>query len=180
MESCRQLPDDVLDMLAQLKPSPRLIAHLTLVYDTVWNLTALMKESFPLLNFDRDVVLYGAAIHDIGKTVIPAELSEPGSLHEELGFQLLCKKGIDKKISLIARDHSNWNTNTQIETLLVSVADKIWKGKRVPELEELLLKKILTDDGEDHWTVFIALDEILEQLASHAEGRLAYHASCPL
>jgi HD superfamily phosphodiesterase len=177
----QQLPGNVLDMLVELKASPRLIAHLTLVHDAAWKLTHQLNIQFPGFCFDREAVLYGAAVHDIGKTAIPAELSEPGSLHEKAGFDLLCKRGIDRQIALFAHTHSDWQNNRQIENLLVSAADKLWKGKRDSELEDLILDRLLSNDcGKNRWKAFIALDEMWESLAADAANRLAYQTSYPL
>jgi len=176
-EGYKKLPDDVLNLLAELKAPQRLIAHLTLVHDTALTLTDMLNKLFPKLNFDRNTVLYGAALHDIGKTIITAELSAPGSLHEEAGYHLLRERGIDERVALLARDHSNWENNRRTENLLAALADNLWKGKRVPVLESLILEKILIDSGEERWVVFMALDEAFEQIASTADERIGYQFS---
>lgn len=80
----------------------------------------------PPLAFDRDAVLFGAATHDIGKTVHPGELSGPGSAHEEAGRQLLLDCGISPELARFAATHASWTRpGTRTEDLMVSMADKI-------------------------------------------------------
>ena len=47
-------------------------------------------------------MLFGAATHDIGKTMHVAELSAPGSEHEEAGRQLLLAHGISPELARFA------------------------------------------------------------------------------
>ena len=99
-KSFKKLPNDAFNLLIELKASPRLIAHHILVHDVAWSLTDMLNKSFPKLHFNRNAVLYGAALHDIGKTVVPSELFISGSLHEEAGFKLLSEKGMNNGLLL--------------------------------------------------------------------------------
>lgn len=81
----RALPEAAARLLTQVDAPPRLAVHLRAVHDVAWQLTAAVADQFPELRFDREAVLFGAATHDIGKTVHVAELSEPGSNHEQAG-----------------------------------------------------------------------------------------------
>ena len=173
------LPKDISALLTALAAPPRLIAHLMLVHDVAWHMTHMLTHAFPHLSIDREAVLYGAAVHDIGKTAVPSELSAPGTRHEQAGYQLLCENG-KPHLAHFARDHANWIIHDQLELLLVSLADKIWKGKRIPELEAKALEKILENGESERWASFLALDEILEQLAATADERLTYQSSYPL
>src|SRR5215469_17385942 len=86
----KPLPPSVDDLLRQLKASPRLVAHLTLVHDVACRLTERLNADWgQMLAFDRAAVRMGAAVHDIGKTVIPEELTLPGHAHEAAGEALL-------------------------------------------------------------------------------------------
>jgi hypothetical protein len=53
-------------------------------------------------------VLLGAATHDIGKAVHIAELSGPGSAHEEAGRQLLLAHGVSPELARFAASHASW------------------------------------------------------------------------
>jgi hypothetical protein len=82
-------------------------------------------------SFDRAAVLFGAATHDIGKIVHVAELSGPGSRHEAEGQQLLLAAGVEPRLARFAATHASWHPGIETEDLLVSLADKVWKAKRV-------------------------------------------------
>jgi hypothetical protein len=56
----------------------------------------------------------------------------------------------------------------------VALADKVWKGKRHPDLEDAVTQRIAGLAGEERWSVFMALDEVLTDLARDADLRLAY------
>ncbi|MFI0797932.1 hypothetical protein [Amycolatopsis lurida] len=67
-----------------------------------------------------------------------------------------------------------------MEDLLVSLADKVWKAKRVPDLEELNTARLAASSGQQPWEVFMALDDVLDRIAADADGRLAFQASYPV
>ena len=54
-------------------------------------------------------------------------------------------------------------------------ADKVWKAKRVPELEERVVSWL----GGPAWETFMALDDELSRIASEADSRLAFQGSYP-
>jgi putative nucleotidyltransferase with HDIG domain len=115
--------------LRSLGASPRLSAHLRIVHDVAHQLVDWMTERYPELPFDREAVLFGAATHDIGKTVHTGELSEPGSAHEEAGRALLLARGVEPRLARFAATHAAWTgPDIAIEDLLVSLADKVWKN----------------------------------------------------
>jgi HD superfamily phosphodiesterase len=180
-DGLRPLPDDATSLLLELDAPPRLAAHLRAVHQAAWELTEGLTRTFPKLEFDRDAVLFGAAIHDIGKTIHIAELSGPGSLHEQAGYQLLLDRGIEERLARFARTHAAWTEPTnQIEDLLVSLADKVWKAKRVEDLEQLVLDRIVAAHGRAAWEAFQHLDDLLDQIAANADDRLAFQSSYPV
>jgi hypothetical protein len=69
----RMLPDRAMDLLERLQAPPRLAAHLRLVHDVACQLAEWADGRYPELEYDRDAMLFGAATHDIGKIVFPAE-----------------------------------------------------------------------------------------------------------
>jgi len=124
------------------------------------------------------VVLFGAATHDIGKTVCTGEVSEPGSEHQEAGRELLLAQGISPYLARFAGTLAAWTgPGIEIEDLLVSVADKIWKNKRVPELEDLEVTRLAAASGQPAWEEFLAFDNLLASIGEDATRRLAFQAS---
>jgi hypothetical protein len=63
---------------------------------------------------------------------------------------------------------------------MVSAADKAWKNKRVPDLEDLLAARLTQAGGQDAWDELIALDDLLETIGDAADQRLAFQASFPV
>ncbi|MFI9507912.1 HD domain-containing protein [Nocardia sp. NPDC052566] len=177
----RLLPDRAAAIIRALDAPPRLAAHLRAVHDVACQLVDWLTKNYGTVRFDADSVLFGAAIHDIGKVRHPAELSGPGSAHEPDGYKLLLDHGVPENAARFARTHAAWNEPTiDIEDLLVSLADKIWKAKRVPELEQLIVRRLATASGQQPWQVFMTLDEELDRIASDADQRLAFQSAYPI
>ncbi|MFI1386550.1 HD domain-containing protein [Embleya sp. NPDC020886] len=156
----RPLPPEVAVLLDQLTPCPRLVEHLRIVHDVAHRLCDWVAASHPELVFDRDAVLFGAATHDIGKTLHPAELAGPGSCHEQAGYDLLTAHGVPPARARFARTHAAWDPSDPDE-LLVSLADKAWKGKRDVALEQALTALLATASGRPDWETFQGLDDFL-------------------
>jgi hypothetical protein len=168
-------------LLDGLGAPPRLVAHLQLVHEVAYRLTEALAEGFPEMAVDRDAVHFGAATHDVGKVVHPEELSGPGSAHEGAGYELLLRHGFDEGRARFARTHGSWDEpGIQVEDLLVSVADKVWKGARVAGLEQRLVDVVVAATGRPPWEAFLQLDDVLGRLAAGADERLAFQAAHPL
>jgi len=60
------------------------------------------------------------------------------------------------------------------------MADKIWKAKRVPDLEDRIIRRICDISGESRWQVFMTLDDLLDRIAQSADARLAFQNQCPV
>ena len=80
-------------MFATQKVSPRLVAYSRIVCDVACTLLADLCERWEDFRADCDLVLFGAATHDIGKCVHPNELYEEGYKHEAAGKSLLLSHG---------------------------------------------------------------------------------------
>ncbi|WP_406440669.1 HD domain-containing protein [Streptomyces sp. NBC_00631] len=175
------LPGRVEELLTELGSPPRLAAHLRAVHDVAHQLVAWVEKRYPAVLFDRAAVLFGAATHDIGKTVHVSELSGPGAAHEEAGQALLLDRGVRPELARFAATHASW-TDPRVgpEDLLVSLADKIWKNKRVPDLEDLVVARLAEATGRAPWEEFLALDEVLTRIGDGAEDRLVFQASFPI
>jgi hypothetical protein len=103
-------------------------------------------------------------------------LSGPGSLHEAAGYALLLEQGVEEASARFARTHGSWDApDATLEDLLVSLADKVWKGKQIPELEQGVVSWL----GGPPWETFLALDDELERIAGGADARLAFQVSYP-
>ncbi|GCE28708.1 hypothetical protein KDA_41920 [Dictyobacter alpinus] len=171
-----ELPSEVLPVLEKYAAPPRLVAHLTVVHHVAAMLIQQVSVYWPELVYDRDLVLFGAATHDIGKAIYRHELREPGHQHEEIGPQLLLESGFSEAQARFARTHARYNQEEQpqLEDLLVAFADTIWKGKRDQTLEQVLAHHIATHTGEAQWEVYMKIDDIAEALASEAHARIVW------
>lgn len=82
---------------------------------------------------------------------------------------------------LFARSHADWTTpGIVIEDLVVSLADKVWKAKRVPDLEQMITDHLATASRRQPWEAFMVLDDFLTRLAEDADHRLAFQARHPI
>lgn len=177
----RPLPGGVVQLLQDLDAPPRLAAHLRLVHDVAWQITDWLTTQCPAVRFDREAVLFGAATHDIGKTAYLAELSGGGTEYEQAGRKLLLGYGVSPELARFAATHSAWTQpEIEIEDLLVSIADKIWKNKRVPDLEDRVVSRLAQASGRSAWEEFLAFDDLLTSLGQQADQRLAFQAAYPV
>jgi hypothetical protein len=173
----RPLPGTAAELLRDLDAPPRLGAHLRLVHDVAWSLTDAIGRRWPTLDFDTTAVLFGAATHDVGKVVHPEELSDPGSRHETAGERLLLRYGVPAHLARFAATHRSWGSPGRgTEDLLVSLADTVWKGKRVELLERALADRI----GGAPWQTFLDLGDILGVLSAGADERLDFQKGFPV
>lgn len=171
----RPLPTAAQELLGKLGAPPRLAAHLRLVHDTAIEIVEGLRERFPMLSFDGVAVSVGAATHDFGKVLHPAELTGPGSRHEVDGPKLLEQHGVPPELARFARTHGAWSRETlPLEDLLVSLADTVWKGQRLDTLEAHVVAKIAETTGNESWEVFDKLDGLLEEIATDGDVRLAW------
>lgn len=173
-----ELPSQARDLCEKLEAPLRLRAHLLLVHDVAVQLVKQMERAFPGLEFDTESVLFGAATHDLGKAVYPAELRASGHQHELEGPQILEKLGVPPARARFAWTHAAWKLDPfptlTIEDLLVSLADQSWKGKRPEILENQVVEKIRAVVGGEPWEHFEKLDAILTELTQDADARLAW------
>ncbi|MCQ9184437.1 HD domain-containing protein [Streptomyces sp. IBSBF 2953] len=177
----RPLPEEVAALLAEIGAPPRLVAHLRAVHDVAARLLDRFGRRDPAPPVDRWAVLFGAATHDIGKTLYPDELSGPGSRHEEAGRDLLLAHGVSPGLARFAATHASWGIpDAGLEDLLVSLADKVWKNKRVADLEDLVVAELSRVSGRPVWQEFLDLDEFLTALGEEADLRLAWQAAHPV
>ncbi|MET7399526.1 HD domain-containing protein [Dactylosporangium sp. NPDC005572] len=177
----RPLPATVEDLLRAEHAPPRLAAHLRQVHDVACDLLDRLAEEVPELDVDRPAVAFGAATHDIGKARHPEELTGPGSRHEATGERLLLSYGVPADLARFAAVHGDWDRpDATVEELLVTVADKVWKGRREPDLEQRVTIAVAAATGREPWDAFLLLDDLLTHLAERADERLAFQAAYPV
>lgn len=172
----RRLPTEAAQVVQKVEPDPYLLAHLVLVHDTAFHLVEAIGANWSGLVFDTQLVLLGAALHDIGKVRHPEEMSAPGSRHHEAGFALLQELGMDAAQARFARTHGAWRREEALtlEDLIVALADVIWAGGRERELEDMVAEALNAIDGRELWQTFLDLDDILTKLTQDAELRLVW------
>ncbi len=172
----RPLPAAAHQLCHDLQAPPLLVAHLTLVHDAACDLLEALHAHWPKLSLDDEAMLFGAATHDLGKAVYPAELTGPGRFHELHGERLLLEQGVPPRLARFASTHDAWRSDRdlELEDLLVAWADQLWKGSRPPQLELLVAAAIAAQVHGDDIAVFLELDEIAERIAADALDRLAW------
>jgi hypothetical protein len=168
----RPLPPDALRLLTLASAPALLIRHLALVHDVACDLLdGLAAHGLLPATVDADAVRMGAALHDIGKTLHPAELTHPGALHEAAGESLLQELQLPPHLARFARTHA---APLDLEDLLVAWADKLWRGKRDAALEDTLLTALSTALATPAWQLWLDLDDLATTTALSADARLAY------
>jgi len=171
------LPPAAQDLCQQLNAPPLLVVHLQLVHEAAGKIVLGLRKAFPGLVFDEPAILFGAATHDLGKTLYPEELGASGDKHQEDSPALLISMGVDSRLARFALTHSQWDETMAVEDFVVALADKVWKGRGLPDLEAVLAKRIAGQTGLPEWQVFSQLDDILGEIAEGADQRLAYQRS---
>lgn len=108
----------------------------------------------------------GAMLYDIGKQMVPEELAGPGQRHGSVRADLLLAAGWPESVARFCILHIAWSEATcSLEELLVALADHLWKGKRVAELEERIVRKVAELSARDFWPMFSELGELFESIA---------------
>lgn len=62
----------------------------------------------------------------------------------------------------------------------MSLADKVWKNRRVADLEDLVVGRLAEASGRPRWEEFLELDDALGRIGAGADHRLAFQASYPI
>ena len=154
--------------LASRGAHPWLVRHHELVLEAASALVDGLK-----VDFDAERVLLGAAIHDAGKMLHPAEMSAPGNAHEAAGEALLRADGFPPEVARMCVTHAAWSEpGAELEDRLVALADKLWKGKREGALEAALLEELGERTGRPVWEVFVEFDALCERIAAGGPDRL--------
>ena len=162
---------DAYRLLEQLGAPPRLIRHLELVGEAADELLRAYDDLG--IKSDTNLIELGVAVHDAGKILHPAELNEPGSLHEAAGRQLLLSHGVQPEVAQCCVTHATWSLpDVSFEEQTVALADKLWKGKREEALELVVVDQAANRLKCDRWDIFTQLDEVFENIAAGGPERL--------
>ncbi len=168
-------PEKITAILNNVNAPDRLKRHLHLVYSTAKEFLYLIKKEWPELELKEELILFGSATHDIGKSKIKNELYEHGNQHEKVGKQLLSELGFTESESRFTETHGNWQTpSLPLEDLIVILADKLWKGKRIYELEEKIGQIISSELQLNYWQLYTKFNAILEKISLGADERIAW------
>ena len=163
--------EDALAFLRSLNAPKRLVKHVELVGEAA-DLLIDKLNTFNI-DFDESFVQAGVVIHDVGKIQFVEELSNKGSDHEAFGKQLLEDKGVSPRLAKVCVTHANWrNEGISFEELIIALSDKLWKGKRVEDLERLVIEGISRLSGKDFWLIYQDVDDAFESIASQGHERL--------
>lgn len=150
----------------------RLRRHAEMVSEAAEGLLALLARE--RVKIEADWVRAGAALHDVGKIEHLGELERPGALHEPAGEQLLLAHGVTPRVARCCRSHAQWSTlECALEEFVVALADKLWKGARVPQLEQRVIEAAAGRCGRGVWDLFVPLDNGFEAIADAGADRLA-------
>jgi putative nucleotidyltransferase with HDIG domain len=179
--SLRPLPDKVTLLFDTLSLPPRLLAHHLLVHDVAARMVEAIQSYWPQVVLDIEAVLIGAAWHDIGKVKYPEELTGSGHQHEAVGLALLQQVNIEQRLARFAVTHGTWSEDhsVQLEDLLVTLADHVWRGKRDTELEQRIADLLAQKSATQRWEVFIAIEHLIAELAEDADQRLNWQRKFP-
>jgi hypothetical protein len=163
--------DDAFQLLHDLGAPDRLVRHAQLVLQSADELISEFRSLG--VTFDERTVEVGAILHDAGKICHPQELASPGNLHESAGEALLLTHGVQPEVARICASHGSEHvTATSFEERIVSLADKLWKGKRDDELELSVIDEIATKLGNSRWDIFEGLDSAFERIAAGGTERV--------
>ena len=89
----------------------------------------------------------------------------------------LRRTGVPAHLARFAGSHGSWDQpGITLDDLLVSLADKVWKAARVPDLEE----RVGVHLGGPPWAALLLLDDVLQDLAAGADERLAFQSAHPV
>jgi hypothetical protein len=159
------------DLLRRLRAPQHLLRHAQLVGEAADSLIAVYRQLG--VACDITVIELGAAVHDAGKIVHPAELSGPGSRHEHAGQALMLKHGVQSEVAKCCISHSAWrDPDVTFEERTVALADKLWKGARDTDLELAVIDEAAFRLGVGRWDVFTRFDLAFEAIAAGADERL--------
>lgn len=164
-------PEQALDYLHQWNAPLHLVRHGQLVAQVAIELVDLCQIDG--LVVDAQWIEVAALLHDVGKIIHTEELHQGGILHEEAGQTWLRSQQVEESLCRICVSHGQWSQmECSLEELLVALSDKLWKGKRIAELEERVVRTIADKQNQAFWTLYTRWDQRFEELAAQGDERL--------
>ncbi len=164
--------ESVLDFLRSLGARPQLIRHLELVGEAGQELMDGLDTHG--IQYDRNFVSLGIAIHDAGKILHPEELNGGGNLHEPDGETLMLSHGFPAKLARVCLSHARYDEMpVSFEEHLIALADTLWKGHRKNALELKVIDQIADQLSKERWDVFMQIDTLFERIAMKGDDRLS-------
>ncbi len=162
---------DALKLMRNLEAPEHLLTHVKLVGEAADLI--LDKCEQLCVPIDSEFVRIGVVIHDVGKIVHAREMTGPGSQHEPEGEKILLSEGVSAKIARCCMSHARWHEmDCSTEELLIALADKLWKGKRVESLELLVIDRFAAALKKERWDIYQELDSQFELIAADGNDRL--------
>lgn len=162
---------DCFSFLRERGADGRLIRHARVVCEVGLIIATTLREVG--IQVDTQILIPSLILHDAGKIIHPDELTGEGSEHLEAGWRLLIENNVDEKIARTCISHERWDEmECSIEELIVALADALWKGERIPELEKMFIDRIWSLRGGDYWDTFLRLDTLFESIAEEGSKRL--------
>ena len=169
---------DARALMLKLGAPDRLRRHGELVAEAANEL--VLEVSVLGVNINQEFIQCGAFLHDIGKVISPEELEQAGSSHEEAGEALLLENGIEPILARVCRTHAQWQgRDLTLEELLIALADKLWKGKRVDELELRVIDRVASRLSKERFDLFFQLDTLFERIGAHGHDNLERSLEAP-
>ena len=166
-----QTVHEAYQLLQELGAPAKLILHVKLVAEAAELLIFKLHQLG--VQFDESLIRLGVVFHDAGKILHPRELINKGNKHEADGEELLISHGVDPRLARCCRSHAQWQTmECSFEELCIALADTLWKGKRIAQLEELFIKVLATLCNKKYWELFVEMDSYFETIASDGDSRL--------
>jgi putative nucleotidyltransferase with HDIG domain len=116
------------------------VDHIRAVARISTSLADDFKKNFPEVVIDRDIVLAGAIIHDVGKafefdpvnldrwTADPSQAGQPSLRHSVFGAHVCLAVGLPEELAHIALGHSRegQHIGLSLECMFVRLADHSW------------------------------------------------------
>ena len=162
---------EAFQLLRDLNAPERLVRHAQIILHAADEL--ILEFQSLGVQFDVCIIELGAVLHDAGKIQYSQELSEPGTLHERAGEELLLAHGVQPDVARVCASHGARNLRgTSLEERSVALADKLWKGKRDDALELSVIDEIAARLGISRWDIFERLDGVFEWIASGGAERV--------
>jgi hypothetical protein len=162
---------DAYGLLKRLGAPERLLAHVQLVAEAADQL--MLAYTALGIDFNAQLIELGVAVHDAGKIQHPEELDGPGARHERAGQALVLAHGVQADVARCCVSHAAWHADeVSFEERSVALADKLWKGRREPELELHIVDEVAARLHVGRWDVFTQLDAVFEEIAAGGADRL--------